>query len=172
MSEGKTTIDHDEIRNWAEERGGMPASVAGTGRGKKGQDTGILRLDFEPRDDALEEVSWDEFFKKFDEAKLAFLYQEETADGSTSRFHKFISRPANVGKAKSGAKSSAAKDSGKAKSAAKSGGNAKKASTSKTSASEKSASKGSAKKTSSKAAPAKKAETSKANSKPSKTKAR
>jgi hypothetical protein len=93
MSEGKTTIDHDEIREWAEERGGVPATVKGTGRGKgKAGETGILRLDFEPRDEELEEIGWDEFFEKFDKEKLAFLYQDETADGSTSRFHKFVNR--------------------------------------------------------------------------------
>ena len=95
MSEGKTTIDHDEIRQWAEKRGGVPATVKGTARGKgKAADAGILRLDFEPRDEELEEISWEEFFKTFDWEKLAFLYQEETAEGSTSRFHKFINRSA------------------------------------------------------------------------------
>ena len=29
---------------------------------------------------------------KFDEAGLAFLYQDKTADGGTSRFHKFVRR--------------------------------------------------------------------------------
>jgi hypothetical protein len=38
----------------------------------------------------LEEISWDEFFKKFDEAGLAFLYQDKTKDGTISRFHKFL----------------------------------------------------------------------------------
>lgn len=32
MSESRTTTDHDEIRRWAEERGGRPASVRGTGQ--------------------------------------------------------------------------------------------------------------------------------------------
>jgi hypothetical protein len=111
MSEGKTTTDHDEIRQWAEERGGVPATVKGTaGSSKKSDEAGILRLDFEPRDEALEEIRWEEFFEKFDKEKLAFLYQEETADGSTSRFHKFVNRPASggsKGKSSSGGKSSA-----------------------------------------------------------------
>lgn len=98
MSEGKTTTDHDEIRSWTEERGGVPATVKATAKkGKGGKAAGILRLDFEPRDEALEEISWEDFFEKFDSEKLAFLYQEETADGSTSRFHKFIARPTDAG---------------------------------------------------------------------------
>jgi hypothetical protein len=119
MSEGKTTTDHDEIRQWAEERGGVPVTVAGTAKGKKGKsgEAGILRLDFEPRDEGLEEISWEEFFEKFDKEKLAFLYQEETSDGSTSRFHKFVNRPSG-GKAATGSKakgSSKAESGGKAK---------------------------------------------------------
>jgi hypothetical protein len=118
MSEGKTTTDHDEIRQWAEERGGVPASVKGTGGGKKGRgdEAGILRLDFEPRDEALEEISWEEFFEKFDKEKLAFLYQDETSDGSTSRFHKFIDR-SSAGKSASSGKSGGAKSGGSSKSA-------------------------------------------------------
>ena len=90
MADSKTTTDHDTIRNWAEERGGRPATVAGTESG--GEDAGILRIDFQDPDDKLEEIAWDEWFRKFDEEKLAFLYQDETKDGSTSRFFKLVSR--------------------------------------------------------------------------------
>ena len=146
MSEGKTTTDHDEIRQWAEERGGVPSTVAGTERGgKKGAEhAGILRLDFEPHDEGLEEISWDEFFEKFDKEKLAFLYQEETAGGETSRFHKFINRStANQGggAAKSGgsssksAKSSSGRSAGAKSSSATSEGASKSAGRKKASAS-------------------------------------
>jgi hypothetical protein len=40
----------------------------------------------------FEPISWDDFFKKCDSEKLAFLYQEEKADGEESHFCKFISR--------------------------------------------------------------------------------
>ena len=89
--ESRTTTDHDVIKRWAEERGGKPAAVKGTG-GE--EDTGLLRIDFPGfgRTGSLEEVSWDEFFEKFDGKKLAFLYQDETRDGKESRFFKFIRR--------------------------------------------------------------------------------
>jgi hypothetical protein len=75
-----------------EERGGKPATVKGTG--KKKSDVGILRIDFPgySGEDKLEEISWDEFFQKFDEGNLQFLYQTETADGKESRFSRFISK--------------------------------------------------------------------------------
>lgn len=87
------TTDHDEIRRWAEARGGRPAAVRGTG----GEgDPGILRIMFPGRpesdDEDLEEVSWEEWFKAFDANGLAFLYQEETADGHESRFNKLVAR--------------------------------------------------------------------------------
>jgi hypothetical protein len=93
MAETKITTDHDEIRKWAEARGGRPAAVRAT-HGKR--DPGIIRIEFpgapNADDEALEEISWDEFFKKFDEAGLALLYQEETADGQRSNFNKLVRR--------------------------------------------------------------------------------
>lgn len=86
MSKSVETTDHKEIRNWVEERGGHPAKVKASGEG------GILRVDFGKPEEALEEISWDDFFQIFDENKLCFLYQEETSGGKTSRFNKFVSR--------------------------------------------------------------------------------
>ena len=40
----------------------------------------------------MQEISWEEFFDKFEEKKLAFLYQEKTSGGDESRFFKFVSR--------------------------------------------------------------------------------
>lgn len=91
MAKADITTDHDVIRRWAEERGGCPASVEGTA---PEHEPGLLRLDFRPKDDKLENVDWDAFFEKFEEAHLAFLYQERTADGHVSRFHKFVDRAA------------------------------------------------------------------------------
>lgn len=87
----KTTTNHDEIRRWAEERGGRPAHVKGTGGGA---DVGMIRLDFPgyTGQDSLEPISWEEWFRKFEERNLAFLYQETTADGEKSNFNKLISR--------------------------------------------------------------------------------
>ena len=89
MSEAEKVTDHKRIKAWAEARGGRPSRVAATA-GKGGD--GILRFDFGEKDDALEEISWDEFFKIFDDSKLALLEQEETKSGAKSRFAKFVSR--------------------------------------------------------------------------------
>lgn len=81
------TTDHEAIRRWAEARGGKPMHIKGTG---SADDPGILRIVFP--DDSFEDISWDEFFRKFDESHLAFLYQNELQDGRESRFHKFVDR--------------------------------------------------------------------------------
>ncbi|MDB5472947.1 MAG: hypothetical protein JWP99_250 [Devosia sp.] len=86
MSSSNTTIEHDEIRQWAEARDGHPAMVETKGKG------GILRIDFGEPEDNLKQISWDEFFDIFDRNKLAFLYQDKTSDGGESRFNKFVNR--------------------------------------------------------------------------------
>jgi hypothetical protein len=85
----KTTTDHDEIRRWVEEHDGRPATVASTG---DADDPGVLRIDFPGGSDSLEPISWDDFFEKFDDSGLAFVYQEHKADGSDSTFNKFVRR--------------------------------------------------------------------------------
>ncbi len=90
-SSSQTTTDHDTIRTWVEARDGSPATVKGTG---KGDEAGVLRVDFPgySGEDRLEHITWEEFFEKFEEAKLAFLFQEETSGGGESRFFKFVQR--------------------------------------------------------------------------------
>jgi hypothetical protein len=88
----KVTTNHDEIKKWAEERGATPSSVIGTG----GKDAGVLRLMFPGyaagRSKSLREISWEDFFNKFEENNLAFIYQNKTIDGTKSNFNKFIKR--------------------------------------------------------------------------------
>ncbi len=86
----RTTRDHEEIRRWAEERGGKPAHVKRTG---SQEDIGVLRIEFPGfgGDENLEPISWEDFFDKFDERDLALVYQEETAAGERSNFNKLIS---------------------------------------------------------------------------------
>jgi hypothetical protein len=86
MSSAETTTDHHTIRQWVEKRGGHPARVRETAP-RKGAG-GILRIDFGKPEDALERISWDDFFKTFDREKLAFLFQDER----DSRFVKLVSR--------------------------------------------------------------------------------
>jgi hypothetical protein len=84
----KKTTDHEEIKRWADRRGGRPTVVKGTVHG----DTGLLRIDFSgySNESTLKEISWDEFFQKFDDERLQFVYQEKTVEGTISRINRFI----------------------------------------------------------------------------------
>ena len=85
MSSAETVTDHAKIKQWAETHGGKPAKV----RTKDAhENSGILRFEFRDPDDRLEVIEWDEFFKIFDDNKLALL---ESPD-KNSKFAKFISR--------------------------------------------------------------------------------
>ncbi|WP_309071520.1 Rho termination factor N-terminal domain-containing protein [Arthrobacter sp.] len=77
------TTHHEVIKEWAEERGGVPATVDGT---EHGDHLGVLRFDFGGDDDNLRHVSWEEWFKTFDERQLNFIYQENRSDGNQSTF--------------------------------------------------------------------------------------
>lgn len=89
----KTTTDHDIIRRWAEKRGAVPSTVART---RSAKDVGVIRLDFPgfSGEGSLQQISWDEFFDKFDTEGLAFVFQEKTAAGRTSNFNRFVKREA------------------------------------------------------------------------------
>ncbi|WP_395398799.1 Rho termination factor N-terminal domain-containing protein [Arthrobacter sp. UC242_113] len=77
------TTHHEVIRQWAEERGGTPATVEGT---EHGDHLGVLRIDFGGNDSNLRRVSWEEWFKTFDGRRLNFIYQEQRTDGTQSNF--------------------------------------------------------------------------------------
>jgi hypothetical protein len=83
----ETTTDHNTIKKWAEKHGGKPAAVDRT---HKKDDVGIIRVMFpkapHSEHDNLVEISWDEFFKEFDERKLALLYEPD------SMFSKLVGR--------------------------------------------------------------------------------
>jgi hypothetical protein len=105
MATSQTLTDHQAIQRWAESRRAKPACVTGTG-GK--DDVGMIRLDFPGYSggDSLQEISWEEWFRQFDENGLALIVQEETASGERSNFNKLVKRdetePEGRGRAKGG----------------------------------------------------------------------
>lgn len=94
MSKSKITTDHNKIKSWVNAREGKPAAVKTT---STENETGILRINFPGFSESanLQEISWDEFFKTFENENLAFLYQEELSGGDESRFFKFVDREQN-----------------------------------------------------------------------------
>ncbi|MFV2017673.1 hypothetical protein [Micromonospora sp. LOL_023] len=82
------TTDHQVIRQWAQARGGTPATV-GTPRDGR---PSVLRIDFPGYGGAnLRHISWDEWFGTFDIRRLNFIYQEQRTDGTPSNFFRLES---------------------------------------------------------------------------------
>ena len=83
------TRSPEVIRAWAEERGGRPATAPGTEHDGR---PGVLRITFAQEGNSrLEEISWDEWFRPFEERQLVFIYQETTSDGNQSNFFRLDS---------------------------------------------------------------------------------
>ena len=84
----KVTTSHDVIKNWTEERGGKPAIDK-----EMSKEETVLAIDFDKKGNrSFKHVSWSEFFKDFDEENMAFLYQDKTFDGDTSKYYRLIFR--------------------------------------------------------------------------------
>ncbi|HVB64534.1 MAG TPA: hypothetical protein VNE17_07370 [Nitrolancea sp.] len=81
------TRDHEVIREWAEERDGIPSTIQ---RVEHDGQLGLLDLDFPGYDEEdLQHIDWDEWFAAFDLQELVFVYQEHKTDGDLSSFFHF-----------------------------------------------------------------------------------
>lgn len=89
-----TTIDHNEIQQWAEKYHGKPEIITDPA-GEKG-----LRIDFPGKRDDMylsqesfpNEISWNDFFDLFEELQLAFIFDEPTNESDPSLSYRFIRR--------------------------------------------------------------------------------
>ena len=83
----EVTTDHSKIKKWAEAHGGKPAAVEST---HSKDDVGIVRIMFPKAPNSehanLVAISWQEFFREFDERKLALVYDPD------SMFSKIVGR--------------------------------------------------------------------------------
>lgn len=69
-------IDHEEVRGWIEEHGGRPALVRGVLEEEGEENPEILHIAFDG-DVGVEEISWSEFFDRFDNENLALVYETQ-----------------------------------------------------------------------------------------------
>jgi hypothetical protein len=99
MDNARLTINYDEIREWADKYGGKPQILDDL---RAGSDRVGLRIDFPTSYDdrylpesKVRYVSWDEFFKIFEDSHLAFMYidiLDLSNPDSVFRAYQFISR--------------------------------------------------------------------------------
>jgi hypothetical protein len=83
------TRSHAVIQQWAEERGGVPATVPTKRTVDRPR---VLRIDFPDYSEGrLQQIHWRDWFRAFDERELVFLFQETTKDGNQSNFFRLDS---------------------------------------------------------------------------------
>ena len=91
-----TTGDHDEIRQWAEARGGVPMIIDHpVARADK---IGI-RIDFpgETHEVLMSETrpaTWGEFFRVFDDQELLLSYDDDPSSNDPTEWYRFEKRGA------------------------------------------------------------------------------
>lgn len=94
MAKSKLTTDHEEIKQWAVNHEAKPEIIDEPDA--RGDSIGI-RLDFPGKKDdrfiskdLYHEVSWEEFFKVFDEAGLGFIYEQIETEKDPSMEYRFV----------------------------------------------------------------------------------
>lgn len=91
------TQNHDEIRTWIMNNNGIPALVGDPS--VEGAPVG-LRIDFPGAgDESLlgdsqqkPDIGWDEFFRIFDEKRLAFVYYRDPTVEDKTLLYRFVPR--------------------------------------------------------------------------------
>jgi hypothetical protein len=78
------TIEHAQIMEWTQSRGGAPAV-------DKSSESVCPIIHFASERNG-NEVSWEEWMAAFDRGKWAFIYEDRTREGELSRHWKIIPR--------------------------------------------------------------------------------
>ena len=97
MEQHLVTVDHDEIRRWAEQYDGHPQVLDDP---RAGSDRVGIRIDFPGgRDDVFlseashaRDISWQEFFELFERLKLLFVCQPVADARDLSSSYRFEPR--------------------------------------------------------------------------------
>lgn len=81
----KYTTDEKEIREWIEERGGVPVFVKGIEEDER-ESSDMLHIAFGPLVPDMEKLEWGEFFEHLESEQLALEYDDEIAIGQPPDF--------------------------------------------------------------------------------------
>lgn len=84
--------NHDDIRAWAEARGGRPALPLSHPDSGGDEDMAMLAFAFDEPGEHVREISWTEWFTTFDANRLSLWAQDHGTDGGVSRYYKIVQR--------------------------------------------------------------------------------
>jgi hypothetical protein len=91
MPNTKITKDHKLIKEWVVSRGGIPGRVLE--KETLTDENGVLDIKFPERtDNKVIPITWNEFFTRFEQSNLAFLFEDDHGGGVKSKFFKLIWR--------------------------------------------------------------------------------
>ena len=90
--QNQVTVNHMKIKEWAEKRNGKPTMLLGT----PNQMHGLLYIDFGEGEFSFQEITWQYFFKVFENRGYAFLYEQNSDNSLNSKFYKFIDRESDM----------------------------------------------------------------------------
>lgn len=91
MPNTKITKDHKLIKEWVVARGGIPGQVIENV--PPTDEDGVLDIKFpESTGKKVIPITWNEFFTRFEQSNLAFLFEDNHGNGLKSKFFKLISR--------------------------------------------------------------------------------
>ncbi len=76
FAQGKVTTDHKVIRKWAKARKGWPAMIQRVTSAGVEIALSIVLPGCETGE-VVRKLTWNEFFERFDQLKLTFIYQEK-----------------------------------------------------------------------------------------------
>jgi hypothetical protein len=93
----RVTVNHEEVRGWAERNGGTPQVIDDPAAGS---DKVGIRIDFPGRGDDTyladsshaRPITWAEFFELFERHELLFVYQEDADPRSVADSYRFEPR--------------------------------------------------------------------------------
>jgi hypothetical protein len=89
------TQSHEVIQKWAEERRAKPVTLE-----SQRDEPRVLRFDFPGYGGQnLAQISWDDWFKTFDNRNVVFIYQERLRNGNQSNFFKLDQAEGKQGRA-------------------------------------------------------------------------
>lgn len=87
------TTDHEAIRSWILEQGGIPILL----RDESGEsEASVLSLQFSDTPLGIP-IGWNEFFTQFETEQLAFAYDPDAPREAASSTYTFVSREKRVG---------------------------------------------------------------------------
>jgi hypothetical protein len=101
MADTKMLVDHEDIRDWAAARAGQPAvsdPVLGMAETEPVLCFAFGQHAYQDTDQGADRVGgirivdWDEWFRLFDERRLALVVSEDVP-GRREEFHEFVRRP-------------------------------------------------------------------------------